>query len=457
MAHNNNPFYVDPGNDYSAGLSGLSNTLLNVRQQQLQNAELQRRQEKEDRANQRFQEVQAAAMKAFESKDPDFIAKTAVQYPEITPMLKEATGLKDEVQNRDALDFTRAFATASPEQIPALYERRIKQIQDRGGDASNTIQSYQDYQQNPEAEKRDVISYWAGIDPKGYSVYSDEQKAAAKAAADKRTADLQQARLDQQANQFNRAEAGRNQRAYARAQATAGATNAQKQTAHMQDFAYYQELKKTDPEAAAQFGQAAGFVSKEGRELSPQAQKRLSVAIDDTVTAERNVGKFEQLATDIEASDFTPGVAGTLGEKFKELTGEQDAVSNLRREYNAIKGSQVVNNLPPGAASDKDIELAMAGFPTDRANKQQIASFMRGLAKVQRLNAEFSGFKADYISDNGSERGMLQAWKDQGRSAPKSPDQSSQGQPPSVTTQAQFDALPSGAVYMEDGQQYRKP
>jgi hypothetical protein len=28
---------------------------------------------------------------------------------------------------------------------------------------------------------------------------------------------------------------------------------------------------------------------------------------------------------------------------------------------------------------------------------------------------------------------------------------------PTVSTQAEFDKLPKGAVYMEDGKQYRKP
>ena len=32
-----------------------------------------------------------------------------------------------------------------------------------------------------------------------------------------------------------------------------------------------------------------------------------------------------------------------------------------------------------------------------------------------------------------------------------------QVQPSEITTQEEFDALPSGAVYLEDGQQYRKP
>jgi hypothetical protein len=32
-----------------------------------------------------------------------------------------------------------------------------------------------------------------------------------------------------------------------------------------------------------------------------------------------------------------------------------------------------------------------------------------------------------------------------------------QNQTPSVTTQEEFDALPSGAIFIEDGQTYRKP
>jgi len=410
-----NPFYVDPGNDFSSGLAGLSNTMANIRQAKIQEAEVKRRQEREERAQKRFEEVQGAAMQAFESQDPDVIARTSIKYPEITEMLKQTTGLQDELKNREALGFTRAFATASPESRPALYEQRIQSILDRGGDPTHTIQSYQDYMQNPEAETRDVISYWAGIDPKGYSVYSDEQKAAQKAA-------LEQQKMEREDMRFERAEAGRNARAYARAASTAGGSASDKLTANRKDFEYYQNLKREDPVAATEFGRQAGFVSKEGKELSANVQKRLSTAIDAAVSAETNIGKFTNLANEIEKSDISGGLIGsTFSEKLKDITGEQDANTTLRKEYNAIKASQVVNNLPPGAASDADVALAMSGYPSDRANKQQITSFLRGLSKVQKLNADFNNFKADYISDNGSERGMLQAWKEQGKQGTPKP------------------------------------
>lgn len=448
-----NPYYVDPGNDFSSGLAGLSQTLGGIRRDRIVQAEQQRRQEKEERAQKRFEEVQGAAMKAFESQDPDVIAKTSIQYPEITEMLKQTTGLQDELKNRDALSFTRAFATSDPASRPALYEQRIKAIQDRGGDPTHTIQSYQDYMQNPEAETRDVVSYWAGIDPKGYSVYSDERKA-------QQRAELEQQKFAQQQSLFDQAEAGRNQRAYARAAATAGGTAADKRTAHQKDFEQYQALAKEDPEAAKAFGQAAGFVSKEGKELAPQAQKRLSTSIDAAVLAENNIGKYDSLADQMAGADFKGGAAGGVAEKIKELTGSQDAITDLRKEAYQARATQAMANLPPGAASDPDVRIAFQPMPSDNASPQQWERWFRSQSKVQKINADFHNFKADYISENGTERGMLQAWKQQGRAGgnqaqPRNPAQS--GAAPSVTTQAQFDALPSGAVYMEDGVQYRKP
>lgn len=431
-----NPYTVDAGNDYTSGLSGLSNTMANIRQNNIQQAEQQRRQDAQDRAQKRFEEVQGAAMKAFESQDPDEIAKASIQYPEITDMLKATAGLKDDIQNKDALEFTRAFANADDSVRPLLYERRIKQIQDRGGDPSHTIQSYQDFQQNPQAETRDVMSYWAGIDPKGYSVYSDEQKAQQRAA-------LEQQKLDQQQSLFNQAESGRNQRAYARATQTAGSSASDKRTAHQKDFEQYQALAKEDPEAAKAFGQAAGFVSKEGRELAPGVQTRLAKTIDSAVAAENNVGKFSSLADDIEKSKIKGGyLGGKFSETLKDLTGNQDAVTDLRREVNSVKASQATANLPPGSASDADVKLAMGPFPTDNANSTQLASWLRGLSKLQQVNADFHNFKADYISDNGSERGMLQAWKQRGGKGSPAPKPGTPIQPAAPSTSGDWEIIP---------------
>jgi len=185
----------------------------------------------------------------------------------------------------------------------------------------------------------------------------------------------------------------------------------QQKTEKQRDWETYKGLKKTNPQDAKAYGQAAGFVSKEGRELSVAMQKRNSDAIDASVKASADVIKYNDLASQVEDAGIQGGWGGRGEEILKEITGQQDFKSQLRRDFYAIRGAEVVNNLPPGAASDPDVQMAKAGFPSDNAGSGEIAQFLRGLSKIKEFEKKYNEFKADFISENGSERGMLQAWK----------------------------------------------
>lgn len=198
-------------------------------------------------------------------------------------------------------------------------------------------------------------------------------------------------------------------------------------TSEQRNFETYQELKKNSPEDAEAFGKSAGFIDDSGNELSVHLQKRLSTATDTAMESRNAADTMSALADDIENSDFGGGLfGGSWGEAFKRATGNEDAESELRRKYYAIRGSQVVKNLPPGAASDTDIALALAGFPNENANAKTIASFLRGVSKLEAYNADYNDFAAEYISTNGTERGMIKAWKETGKSAADAYTQSSE-------------------------------
>lgn len=406
-----NPFYVDPGNDFSTGLSGLSGTLANIRQGRMAQAEQDRQVKAEEDKKLRIQEASAAAQQAYQTGDPDMMAKVSLQYPEIAQNLHQIVGLNDERKVKEAAGFARDLLLAAPEQREVIFKDRIQKLQDQGRDPTHTYQAYQAYQQDPNRALQGIELDWAAGDPKGYSVIADKEKARAKA-------DLERAKMEREDSRFDRAEAGRNQRAAARAtRESAGGLN--KPTAGMQDYQFYQQLKRDNPDGALEFGRQRGFVSKEGQELSVNMQKRLSDAGDQALQSEGNAARYDELASQVEKSNIRGGLLGNWQETYKETTGDQDAVSNLRQRFNGIKASQVVNNLPPGAASDTDIKLALSGFPTDKANKQQITSFLRGLSKLEQKSAEYNNFKSDWITDHGTERGMLQSWKEQGKSPRK--------------------------------------
>ena len=147
-------------------------------------------------------------------------------------------------------------------------------------------------------------------------------------------------------------------------------------------------------------------------ELSPTVQKILDSSQTSAIDAGNRSRSLSVLADDIAKIDIGGGAASSTSEMLKTLLGSQDEVSNLRMRFRAVRSSQAVQNLPPGAASDKDIELALSGFPSENANAEQVSSFLRGAAKLEGINAAFETFKSDLISNTKSTKGLLSKWND---------------------------------------------
>ncbi len=187
----------------------------------------------------------------------------------------------------------------------------------------------------------------------------------------------------------------------------------QTKAAAIQEFEQYQALKETNPEAAKQFGIKTGFLTSDGKPtLSSHLEKRLSLASDAAVESGSNARKFLDLAEDFEKADVGGGLfQGSWNEKYKDVIGSPDAITDLRKRYNSVVASQAVSNLPPGAASDKDIALALDGFPSKNATGEEISGFLRGVAKMEEENERFNSYKADFISKNRSEIDMVKEWK----------------------------------------------
>lgn len=391
-----NPFYVDPFGGYGGqiveGLSGLGAVL----------GDRQRIKQQEEEKKQALLEAQDV----FASNDPNRIAEFSLRRPEYAQQVSQAIKFKNDATKQNMTEsMRRILAGENPEQV--IIER-AQMVQAQGGDPIDTLQELDVYRQDPQGYAQQVARSYALLDPQGYTAF---RQAMAPMEGEKLTGNMANTALAM----FGTADVSRltpeqRQAVQMETQRTGGG---QAVPAKIAEWQQYQELKKTNPEEAMAFGQAAGFVDKNGK-LSAFAEKQLSTATNEAVEATTNVERFNALADEIEAADFGGGLlGGSWREKLKDVTGQQDIVTELRRKFNAVKSSQVVQNLPPGAASDADIALALSGFPSDNYNAEQLASFMRGLSKVEALRAQFAEFKANYISENKSESGLLKAWKAQ--------------------------------------------
>ncbi|KZX61305.1 hypothetical protein A3724_13820 [Alcanivorax sp. HI0033] len=162
-----NEFYVAPGNNFSGGLSGLGQAL-----QQYGQLNQQRKKEEEMRA--RLQAGGEAAKAAYESGDPNAMAKVALEYPELSQGLERAYNFRSEATKQNMLQGMRRVL--SGEDANAVFEDRVRQVAEAGGDPSDTVREWQTYRENPEASLNNIKMAYASMDPKGYQAMFGNEK-----------------------------------------------------------------------------------------------------------------------------------------------------------------------------------------------------------------------------------------------------------------------------------------
>jgi hypothetical protein len=190
-----------------------------------------------------------------------------------------------------------------------------------------------------------------------------------------------------------------------------------------------------------------GLAPIEGAPASSTLDKRLFDVNDAAFKARSSEEQYANIAGQMERELPAAGVGAKWTESLKAITGEEDAVTNLRKQWNNLRVSAAVKNLPPGVASDKDIELVMSAFLPEFANPEAVASFMRGLSKLEKVRGDYHEFEAEYLSSKRTPVGLNKAWREKLNTAPDAGEQPQGGAAP---TQEQTKTV-GGKTYVKRG------
>jgi hypothetical protein len=155
--------------------------------------------------------------------------------------------------------------------------------------------------------------------------------------------------------------------------------------------------------------------AKKAGDLSVTAEKAINQANADYSDAFENASKAAELAARFreKASGLSGGLSAVLMENWKDIIGNQDDVTLLRKQYAQLRNNIGLKSLPPGAASDADVAIAFRPYPDETADPTYVASFLDGLAKQNMIAAEFNKFKASYLSKNRGDAGnLIPAWEE---------------------------------------------
>jgi hypothetical protein len=133
-------------------------------------------------------------------------------------------------------------------------------------------------------------------------------------------------------------------------------------------------------------------------QLPEPIRKEIDTYVVKAGEASTDAARMREIARRYREEVTTGGLQASAGELYARLTGKTDAISDLRAEYARMRNTQVLKNLPPGPASDKDIAFAAKGFPDENANPQQVSAFLTGFAKIRELEAKQNEARAAWTS-----------------------------------------------------------
>ncbi|EJO4474618.1 phage DNA ejection protein [Salmonella enterica] len=339
----------------------------------------------QNEAAQRLSEFQKAFGQAYAAGDRDALRQLAATNPDQIETIRQGMGFVDADRNQAMGDMSARLniaAAQGPEAVMrelATHQNTLQQI------GVSPEQAWQTYQQSPEGftQLTDLI----GMHAVGPEKYFDIQ--------DKLTGrEIDRGRLAEtiRSNQAGEALQARGQNLSYQSAMTGHGLAAERLALDKQKFGF--EVQQAQKKADELINAAP--------KLSVNMEKAIEKSAGDAAASRNAADSMTTLADTLEKEKPTPGLFGNAENMFSKLTGQDNYLRDMRIRFNQLANAQATKLLPPGPASDKDIEFARKGIPSETDNPMVMARWLRGMAKMESNNANFNEFRSEWMSANGS-------------------------------------------------------
>lgn len=338
----------------------------------------------QEKQAQRQKEFQQAYANAYASGDRGALRQLATQYPDQIESVRKGMGFIDEDQRNSigTLAAGARLAASSPEAMQSWLQNNAKELNRVGVDPNNVAQMYQ---QNPSGfgEFVDHLGM-AALGPIDY--FNVQDKMAGR--------EIDRGKLAEtiRSNQAGEALQARGQNLSYQSAMTGHNIAAQRLALDQQEFGFKMQ----------QAQEKAQQLISEAPKLSVNMEKGIETAVNNATASSNSANSMSALAQQFRAEKPTTGLFGNAQNMFAKLTGSDTTLRDLRIRQNALVNSQVLKFLPPGPATDKDVEIVRQGAPTDMDNPETVARWLDAMANLERRNAQFNEFKAEWMSANGN-------------------------------------------------------
>ena len=422
-----NPFYIQPGGDYSKGLAGLTDIVGEIGERKREEAD---KQAEIDRIN----TMKQGALTAYQSGDPDKIRAFMISNPEMGQTMKQAFDLKFPGDSGKAYKDSLFRAAIDFDQAPELLEEMRTQFSKDGLDPQE-IQKLDSFQEmlesDPEAAKKAIQNDFAAMaDDDMWKRYQDITK-----------------------------------------------ETDTEETTDIQNFNHYQTLLRDSPEQAEEFAKFTGIKKDvDVKDDRTAAIKEFEYGLEHP---EFNLAQ-QKKADNAKTDNVKDKIFESSTKLRKEFLDQSKEYKKVRDSYTRVVGSteepspagdlslifNYMKMLDPGSVV-RESEFATAAATGSYGDRIQAAAqkVMTGERLAPEMREDFVS-KAKVLMD-GMQKQHIKRAENYTNIAIKNglpvdevvvditaPEETG---PQEITTQEEFNNLPQGAIYLEDGVQYRKP
>lgn len=331
-----------------------------------QNVERIEKQELADQAMQMREQYAADVQNAFNAGTPSAFAQLSAKYPQQREAFKQSWDmLSKDQQNNEFVAGAQAYNAIQAGNVDvakSLLDQQIQAAQNSGRPVQKLTALRDSLDINPKDVANTLGFTLSAIDPDRWSKMAKEGR---EAQAFPVEIENIRSQISERANRF--------------------ALDTDK-------FVSEQQAKV---QALTEKGAA-------GPTLSANSETMLNKAVSEAVLSESIANRMRDMAAKFESTEVSKGLKGKASEQLATVLGSQDQVTELRKEYIRLRNSNVMQDLPPGTASDSDVQLALSGYLPENANPLTIASFLRGVAKLKDVESAQNNAKGEWISEVGN-------------------------------------------------------
>ena len=133
--------------------------------------------------------------------------------------------------------------------------------------------------------------------------------------------------------------------------------------------------------------------------VPPNVEKRMIDMDADSAKSTIQFGRARKLKEDLIASPGkSRGAVSSLRTQVLDFAGLRDAEEEKKTDFIRTRNTDIINSLPPGVASDTDVRIFSAGFPSENARSEEIIRYLEAEERILAAQSDMSALFQQHVN-----------------------------------------------------------